>query len=87
MFAAIYGCGSSPSAPSAAAGSRTLYVSTTGATGTTGDERALADDSPCRGQLKAGDTLYMRGGTYEGSENTIDSARGVVPKAHRGRMP
>lgn len=30
-------------------------------------------------QLRAGDTLYLRGGTYTGSANTIDSILGSVP--------
>jgi hypothetical protein len=31
-------------------------------------------------QLRAGDTLYLRGGVYTGPDNTIDSARGTVPR-------
>jgi parallel beta-helix repeat protein len=31
-------------------------------------------------QLRPGDTLYLRGGIYAGSQNTIDSARATVPR-------
>jgi hypothetical protein len=68
----------SPTSPTAR-GPQTVYVSPTGSNSNDGSAA-----SPWRtlrhavGQLHAGDTLYVRGGEYTGSENTIDSQLGTV---------
>ena len=72
-----YGCGS-PTSPSDES-AQTFYVATTG-----DDQNAGTMAGPWRtlrhavGQLHAGDTLYVRGGTYRGMENIIDSQTSTV---------
>jgi parallel beta-helix repeat protein len=75
--------GSTPSSPSelsGAAGPQTFYVSTTG-----NDRNGGSIAEPWKtlrfalGRMRAGDTLYLRGGTYTGADNTIDSEIGTVP--------
>ena len=74
-------CACSSGGPTSPAGTspKTVYVATTG------DDRndgTIADPwqtlRHAVAQLHAGDTLYVRGGTYTGSANTIDSALGTV---------
>ncbi len=61
------------------------YVATTGSNGNSG-----AIGSPwltiayAVAQLSAGDTLFIRGGTYTGSSNVIDSAVNTVPSGTSG---
>jgi parallel beta-helix repeat protein len=70
--------GSSPIAPGNSS-SRTVYVSTTGS-----DRNAGTIGAPWQtlsfavAQLHAGDTLYIRGGTYTGVSNRFDSLTGMV---------
>src|SRR4051812_30071866 len=57
----------------------TYYVSTTGNDGDAGSVGSpWLTISYGVSQLHAGDTLYIRGGTYTGSSATIDSQRHVV---------
>ena len=82
LFLVIAGCGRSPASPAGAGdtGPRTLYVSTTG-----DDRNAGTINDPWQrisyavAQLRPGDTLYLRGGTYTGSANVIDSQINPVP--------
>jgi parallel beta-helix repeat protein len=65
---------------SATAHANTYFVAPTGS-----DAQSGAQATPWRtlryavSQLQAGDTLYLRGGTYTGATNTINSALGAVP--------
>src|SRR4051812_48525845 len=78
---AVCACGgrSSPTSPSSGS-PLTAYVSTTG-----NDRNAGTIGAPwltlryAVSRLKAGDTLYIRGGTYTGSANTIDDSASTVP--------
>jgi parallel beta-helix repeat protein len=69
---------STPTSPSPPV-SQVKYVATSGS-----DRNAGTIAAPWQtlrygvSQLQAGDTLYIRGGTYTGSENTIDSVVGTV---------
>jgi len=77
----VAACGGAavPSAPSAAAGVRTLYVSVSG-----DDKNSGSMAAPWQtlryavSQLQAGDTLFVRGGTYTGAANVIDSQTATV---------
>jgi parallel beta-helix repeat protein len=68
-----------PTAPTNAA-PITAYVANNGS-----DQNAGTMSAPWQtlryavGRLRAGDTLYLRDGTYTGAANTIDSELGVVP--------
>jgi len=73
-------CGhSSPTAPTGSGRPQIVYVSTGG-----NDRNAGTMDKPWQtlrfatSQLQAGDTLYLRGGTYTGGDNTIDSQLGTL---------
>jgi parallel beta-helix repeat protein len=75
-----FGCGGgSPTSPEGG-GSRSLFVSPGG-----NDSNSGSENSPFRtirhavSELRAGDTLYMRGGIYTGPENVIDTVTGAVP--------
>src|SRR4051812_11231534 len=79
-------CGAqSPTAPAVngPSSSRTVYVSLNGSDGNDG-----ALGSPWQtlryavAKLRSGDTLYIRGGTYNTSEDTIDSELGEVPSGN-----
>ncbi len=64
----------------ASASARTVYVSTSGSDQNDGTRYApWATLRYAVAQLRAGDRLFVRGGTYTGSANTIDSQRGAVP--------
>jgi parallel beta-helix repeat protein len=74
-------CGSSsPSAPNKGASPRTLFVSNSGSDGNDG---TLGSPWQTVGygvsQLKPGDTLFIRGGTYAGSSNIINSDLIKIP--------
>lgn len=81
LLLAFWAC-DSPSSPadSPADSPRTLYVSRSG-----DDQNQGTISAPWRtlrhavAQLRAGDTLYVRGGTYTSEDDTIDSELGVVP--------
>jgi len=77
LLLAFWAC-HSPTSP--ADSPRTLYVSRSG-----DDQNQGTISAPWRtlryavAQLRAGDTLYVRGGTYASESDTIDSDLGVVP--------
>jgi hypothetical protein len=80
LLSLICGCGgSSPTSPSAGP-SRTFFVATGGS-----DQGNGARNSPWQtlgyavSQLRPGDTLLIRGDTYTGPGNVIDSERFTVP--------
>ena len=59
---------------------RTVYVSNNGERSERRNEAAPWQTLRYAvAQLRAGDKLYVRGGTYTGSANTIDSQLGTVP--------
>ena len=63
----------------ASASARTFYVSTSGSDRNEGTRSApWGTLRYAVAQLYAGDKLYLRGGTYTGSANTIDSQLGTV---------
>ena len=64
----------------ASASARTVFVSTSGSDWNDGTRSAPWQTLRYAvAQLRAGDKLYVRGGTYTGSANTIDSQLGAVP--------
>ena len=81
LLFAVCACGcSSPTSPSGSASPRTVYVSTTGSDRNDGTMSAPWQTLRYAvAQLRAGDTLYLRGGTYTGEANTIDAELGTVP--------
>jgi parallel beta-helix repeat protein len=86
MLAVVVACliaacgGKTPTSPDDSNAPRTLYVSLAGS-----DSNAGSQESPWRtirygvSRLRAGDTLYVRGGTYSTSDDVIDSAVFTVP--------
>ena len=79
------GCGgSSPTGPDSSGKPRTFYV----AADKGSDQNAGSASSPwltlghAVAQLRAGDVLLMRGGTYTGPSNVIDSERFTVPSGN-----
>ena len=63
----------------ASASARTVYVSNSGSDRNDGTRYAPWQTLRYAvAQLRAGDKLYVRGGTYTGSANTIDSELGTV---------
>lgn len=76
---AVCACGSAGPTSPAGRGPRSVYVSTTGSDQNDGTVTApWLTLRHAVAQLHAGDTLYLRGGTYTGTENTIDSYLGTV---------
>jgi len=72
--------GKSPTGPSNGDKSRAFFVATTGSDenpGTVGSPWLTLRHAVSR--LRPGDTLYLRGGTYTGFDNTVDSQTGPVP--------
>ncbi len=73
-------CGPPDTAPTPDASPQTYYVSTTGSDRNAGTIAApWLTISSAVAKLRAGDTLYIRGGTYTGTVNAIDSAVNTVP--------
>lgn len=83
LLAVGNGCGGTPTAPQGSAGAngpRTFYLAAGGKDGAAG-----SISSPwltlryAVSRLQAGDTLLIRGGTYTGPANVIDSEQSTVP--------
>lgn len=80
LLIAVASCGSSPSSPTSGAAQAVYYVSPTGHDQDGGTITApFQTISAGLKRLRPGDTLYIRGGIYTGSANTIDSQSGTVP--------
>ena len=76
----VCACGSRSATSPSSGSPLTAYVSTTGSNGNDGTITApWLTVGYAVSRLKAGDTLYIRGGTYTGSANTINDSLGTVP--------
>jgi len=78
VILAACGGGAAPSAPTPA-GPRTLYVSPSGSDRSPGSiAQPWQTLKYAVSQLQAGDTLFVRGGTYTGGDNVIDSQAATI---------
>lgn len=93
LLLAVLSCGGSPTAPGdggsgAPIAPTTIYVSPVGRDQNDGSMAApLQTIREGVRRLRPGDTLFIRGGTYTGAENTIDSQAGQVPAGRSRSEP
>jgi parallel beta-helix repeat protein len=89
LLVALSSCGSTPSSPSGGGATQTVYyVSPGGRDQDSGTITApFQTISAGLKRLRAGDTLYLRGGVYTGAGNAIDSQTGTVPSGRSWSSP